>query len=219
MTENAPNAPAETVAGLSMDKEFMAAWTNPTHPGHTAAVARKSAAAANPVAPVDPYPAEALAAGLAADTAQGHGAATEATLESAYAPPASADEYKFTLPTPPDADPVRLLQDQKAARSIAFAVGAPDALAAEFVGLVTKAGDNMPSPEAIAHENERIEAKLRAELGDDGFEARLGAARALVARGGPALNDLLNRTGLGSSERIVRRVMNLAEARGLLPKS
>jgi len=213
----APAAPTnETVGELVADQSFMSAWLNADHPNHRAAVARKSAAANRP--PVaDPYTNEQIAAGFDEQAERGFTPDTEAAINGAYEPPATADEYTFTLPVDRDADPAQSIQDQKTARLIAHAVGAPDGLARDFVNLYQQAMQNPPSPETQAYEQERVEAKLRGELGDDRFEAGLAAARVLVARGGPALREVLGRSGLINNEYLIKRLISLAEARGFVP--
>jgi hypothetical protein len=199
MTEIEKLTPEEArgeIERIPLDADLVAALQDPAHPAHKAATERRrglySAA----------YP----------DVSEEGELAKSKTDDSASAQhfdvPENPGEYRFET-TPPALEPDPALEQK--ARDWFHTAGAPQWLARNVVSEWNRAAVHAEEGDDSAQQAATTGAALRRDWGD-AFEAKLAKAKNLLrSLDDPEVSVLLNRSGLGNNEYLIRQLVALAE--------
>lgn len=181
---------------IPLDAEFVAALQDPAHPAHKTVTERRRGlyAAAYPEVPVEGGPAESKSGDIAP--------------AQHFDVPEGPGEYRFET-TPPALEPDPALEEK--ARDWFHKAGAPQWLARNVVSEWNRAAVGAEDGGDSAQQVATTEAALRRDWGDE-FEAKLTKAKDLLrSLDDPEVSVLLNRSGLGNNEYLIRQLVALAE--------
>lgn len=131
----------------------------------------------------------------------------EPTLDVMFAAPSSPDEYLFSFAEDHDSSL------EKKAREWFFQIGLPIGTAKAISSLHNIRAEKNLSFDELEQERLAVERRLRGEWGDQVFEKRIGMARDLLRRASPEAVKLLEQSGLGNDEHMIRRLVRFAESK------
>lgn len=155
-------------------------------------------------------PEDMQAAGLADD-----GSASSVELDYGWpSPPPSPGAYQFE--SPPDGVEAMPLNEQIAIRAAFHAEGIDQGTAGHIVREWNKACKAPPTPEQIELSGRATAASLRRLWGEQ-YEANMAAANAefdRFAQRYPTARKMLELSGMGNSEWLIRTLHNRAQSRG-----
>lgn len=181
---------------IPLDADFVAALRDPAHQGHKAATERRRDlyAAAYPEGSVEGEPAR----------SKPDNTAPAQHFES----PEDPSDYRFET-TPPALKPDPALEHK--ARGWFHKAGAPQWLARNVVSEWNRAAAHAEAGGNSEQQSATTEAALRRDWGDE-VEAKLTKAKGLLkSLDDPEVSELLNRSGLGNNEYLIRQLVALAE--------
>lgn len=181
---------------IPLDADFVTALQDPAHPAHKTATERRRGlyAAAYPDVSEEGEPAKSKSG----DTASAQH----------FDAPEDPGEYRFET-TPPALEPDPALEQK--ARDWFHTAGAPQWLARNVVSEWNRAAVHAEDGDDSAQQAATTEAALRRDWGDE-FETKLTKAKDLLrSLDDPEVSVLLNRSGLGNNEYLIRQLVALAE--------
>ncbi len=123
------------------------------------------------------------------------------------AAPVSPDEYLISFGDHHDS----VLE--KKAREWFFQVGLPIGTAKAISSLHNLRMEQELSATELEQERLSVERRLRGEWGDQDFEKRIGMVRDLLRKVSPEAITLLEQSGLGNDEHMIRRLVRFAESK------
>ena len=181
---------------IPLEAEFVAALQDPAHPAHKAATERRRDlyAAAYPGVDDEEVPAK----------SKSDASASAHHFEA----PGDPGAYRFET-TPPGLEPDPALEQK--ARDWFHKAGAPQWLARNVVSEWNRAAAHAADGGDSTQQAAAAEAALRRDWGD-AFETKLAKAKDLLrSLDDPEVSVLLNRSGLGNNEYLIRQLVALAE--------
>jgi len=181
---------------IPLDADFVKALQDPAHPAHKAATERRHGlyAAAYPDVGEE---------GESAGSESG-----EPKSADHFDVPEDPGEYRFET-TPPGLEPDPALEEK--ARTWFHRAGAPQWLARNVVSEWNRAAAHAEDGGDNSQQAATTKAALRRDWGD-AFEAKLTKANDLLrSLDEPEVSVLLNRSGLGNNEYLIRQLVALAE--------
>ncbi|MET4807353.1 hypothetical protein [Limibacillus sp. MBR-115] len=123
------------------------------------------------------------------------------------AAPGSPDEYLISFGDHHDSNL------EKKAREWFYQVGLPIGTAKAISSLHNLRMEQELSAIELEQERLSVERRLRGEWGDQGFEKRIGMVRELLRKVSPEAITLLEQSGLGNDEHMIRRLVRFAESK------
>lgn len=199
MTEIEQLTPEEArseIERIPLDADFVSALQDPSHPAHKAMTERRR----------DLYAAAYPDVGEEGGSVESQSG--ESRSQDHFAVPQCPGEYRFET-TPPVLEPDPALEQK--ARDWFHKAGAPQWLARNVVSEWNRAAIHAAEGANSAEQAAATEAALRRDWGD-AFESKLTKAKDLLrSLDDPELPVLLNRSGLGNNEYLIRQLVALAE--------